>query len=72
MLVVGFCILMYELQGIKFYINNRFIYVSFIQCLLGANIIHFPKMLLLIGRNFLPVQSKEDHFLIETYCHFTP
>ena len=36
-------------------------------------IIHFPEMFLYIGSNFLPVQSKEDHFLIKTlYGQSTP
>ena len=45
--------------------------VSFTRRLRSAyfaqKIIRFPKMLLPIGRNLLPVQPKEDHFWIETF-----
>ena len=49
-------------QGIKFYVNDRFVNASFTQCLLCTNHYSFPQNVLPIGSNFRPVQSKEDQF----------
>ena len=57
-------------QGMKIHVKI----VSFIRRLRSAyyayfaqTIIRFPKMFLPIGSNFLPAQSKENHFLIENF-----
>ena len=55
-------------QGMKFRVNDRFVYASFMQCLLCTNDYRFSKMLLPIGSIFLSVQSKEYHFWI--FCTF--
>ena len=59
-----------SVQGMKIHVKI----VSFIRRLRSAycayfaqTIIRFPKMFLPIGSNFLPVQSKENHFLIENF-----
>ena len=54
----------YWAHGIKFCINNHFVYVSFTQCYFARTLIRFSKMLLPIGSTFLPIQSKEDHIWI--------
>ena len=46
--------------------NGRLCSACFTQ-----TIVRFPKRFLPIGSNFLPVQSKEDHFWIK-YRHSTP
>lgn len=42
---------------------------SFYLHVVYTMLIHFPRMFLLIQSNSLPVQSKEDHFWIETLYH---
>ena len=57
-------------QGIKLYETDV---NTLMQCLICTNDFCFPKMFFPIGSNFVPVQSKEDHFWIEMfYHHSTP